>query len=628
MFEFNALGEMGHLLGEYGEASNINFRRATGGNNLCLVSNIADLPTKDNMEPYTLYLHRNETGQLLASSRKKTNIIISDDDLPPGMVKRIKRSVVDISNPPSPKDTKALFGYLSSQKVIAKTFRERMLEISGEAGAILITAINIPLTIVIGSDYTIPLFKDTKARRTITDFVTNLDQKYREYTPVKIAKGWNSLVTGITREIIGPILVTSLNIPITIIAGREQTLPYFKDSFIRNKVFKPSIEAMDKIWSKAKTIIPALSYLDKAVEYKNQLVNSKFTAHVMSIAFGTIAALGLGTGVAFSAPVSIPLIAVSVTGVIIVGAKAEKRRLHHGLYKRYLEDLVIGAATKQQNLEKLRQKIPDISQIIEISDSKLREIEKPKTAMYRAVHSYAERKAGIVALESSPLLVVKGLEAAVNPLGVALEGAATGVRMVSSAEERINESYAKYQLKTEIEVLKKIAPLGTIDNDKRQLANQARNIAIEAYALDKFIAGMEGEKFKSLSNDKLFLKNYFDKCKVEAEQHFISNNDPNYNVDKLVPPSGTIDNFTRKTKEYVGHAFNYLFAKKTSYSEYTSFKPETITLLKAAGHHSIEPHKSLNHAYDLNAEERRAVFHAPPIIRPVIANQQHFQRTN
>ena len=29
MFDFNALGEMGHLLGEYGEASNINFRRAT-----------------------------------------------------------------------------------------------------------------------------------------------------------------------------------------------------------------------------------------------------------------------------------------------------------------------------------------------------------------------------------------------------------------------------------------------------------------------------------------------------------------------------------------------------------------------------------------------------------------------
>ena len=114
MFDFNALGEMGHLLGEYGEASNINFRRATEGNNLCLVTDIADLPSEEKMEPYTLYLYKNQGGQLVASSKKKSNFIIDDASLPKGMVESIKKSVVDISKPPSPEDTKALFKYLLS----------------------------------------------------------------------------------------------------------------------------------------------------------------------------------------------------------------------------------------------------------------------------------------------------------------------------------------------------------------------------------------------------------------------------------------------------------------------------------------------------------------------------------
>ena len=608
MFDFNALGEMGHLLGEYGEASNINFRRATEGNNLCLVTDIADLPSEEKMEPYTLYLYKNQDGQLVASSKKKSNFIIDDASLPEGMVESIKKSVADISKPPSPEDTKALFKYLLSQKVITKTFRETMLEIGGESGAILATLVNIPLAVTLGSHYTIPLFKDTRVRKNVDTLAS-----YRLSKAGRIIKGWNFLTNSITREITGPILTTALNIPITIIAGRKKTLPYFKDSFLLSKILKPTIEILDNMWGYTKSIMPFLGYIDKVIEYKNQLINSKFTAHVISISFGTLAALGLGAGIAFSAPVSIPLIAISAAGVIIVGAKAEKRRMHYGLYKRYLEDLVFYSAKKQRVLELLRQETPDISKIIGISDSKLKEIPKPKTAMYRTIHSYAERKAGLSVIESSPLLLVKSIEATVNPIGIALEGAATGIRVISSAGERINESYAKYQLKSEIEVLKKIAPVGTIDEDKVQLANQARNARIESDALDMFLGG--------LKSNKMDLKEFFDKCKVDAERDFNSKNNLSYSEEKLTKPSGIIDNIARKTREYAIHTLNYLFAEKTSYSEYTSFKPETITLLKASGHHSIIKNPSLSHIYDLTPEERNRIFHAISDLNPEKSNR-------
>lgn len=545
-FDFAALGEMGHLMGEFGEASNSKFSKSTQGNSVALVHDKKDLPSPDKMEPNVLYLHKNDQGELCASGIKKSlfssspAIVNLEKELSPEVLKRVKSSLDNVANPKSPsgEDLKEVFS--KSTSVISKTPRQSAIDIGEKvAGALVMPFKN-------------PVVREASA-----------------------------------------LAVTAANIVITPIAGSEKSIPLFKDTMVR-KATGNAVAKMGQAWEWMKKKAPALENVDKAIEAKNKLVNSKATSHAVSIGFGVTAALAIGAGAAFSAPVSIPLMAVSAAGVIGAGVRAEKRREDHATHKTHLEDLVKSTGQKQHSIEQMKEHNHEVSKVLGLSEDKLRDLPKEKVSVFRATHSYAGKEIGKTLFSNAALIAVKSIEAVSNPLSVGLQGAALAVGSASSVSTRLNEHDAKQILKKEIDLLEKIAPKDAA-KDKYELARKAKEASIEAAALEKakddpkFKQALESAKGKEMNSIEVTkVRSQFAAFKEEATKKFESahENKEAYKQEKLEAPKktmmGIISSIGSAIKEYSSHTTNYLFNEKASYKESLGLKKEASNVIEEA----------------------------------------------
>ena len=545
-FDFAALGEMGHLMGEFGEASNSKFSKATQGNSIALVHDSKDLPTPDKMEPNVLYLHKNDKGELCASGIKNKlfsstpESVNLEKELSPEALKRVKSSLDNRANPKSPsgEDLKEIFS--KSTSVISKTSRQTILD-----GA--------------------------------------------EKVASTLAKPFKNPVV---REV-SALVFTAANMVITPISGSEKSIPLFKDTMVR-KTTGAAVAKMGQAWEWMKKKAPVLENVDKAIEAKNKLVNSKAMGQSMSIGFGVTAALAVGAGAAFSAPVSIPLMAVSAAGVIGAGVRAEKRREDHATHKTHLEDLVRSTGQKQHSIEKMKQHNPEVSKMLGLSEDKLRDLPKEKVSVFRAAHAYAGKEVGKTLISNAALIAVKSIEAATNPLGVGLQGAALAIGSASSVATKLNEHDAKQVLKKEIDLLEKMAPQDA-SKDKYELARKAKNASIEAAAMSKanedpkFKQALEAAKGKEMSSIEVTkVRAQFAAFKEEATKKFEADpkNKEAYKQNKLETPkktiAGIISSVGRGIKEYASHTKNYLFNEKSSYKDSLGLKSETTKVIEEA----------------------------------------------
>ena len=567
-FDFAALGEMGHLMGEFGEASNSKFSKSTQGNSVALVHDKKNLPSIDKMEPNVLYLHKNDQGELCASGIKKSlfssspSTVNLEKELSPEVLKRVKSSLDNVANPKSPsgEDLKEVFS--KSTSVISKTYRQTALDGAEKAATAVASVFNNP----VGA----------------------------------------ALVAG-ARET-AAVVVTGANMVITPIAGAEKSIPLLQDTFVRRQT-GAAVAKMGQAWDwmkeKSAVItekqkdgtekkISPLEYVDKAIEAKNKLVNSKATSHAVSIGFGVTAALALGAGAAFSAPVSIPLMAVSAAGVIGAGVRAEKRREDHATHKTHLEDLVKSIGQKEHSIEQMKQNNHEATAILGLSEDKLRDLPKEKVSVFRATHSYAGREIGKTLFSNAALIAVKSIEAVSNPLSVGLQGAALVVGSASSVATRLNEHDAKQVLKKEIDLLEKMAPQDATKN-KYELAKKAKESSIEAEAIkkandspefQKALKAAEGKKMDSIEVTKV--RNQFAVLKEDATKKFEANpeNQKAYKKEKLEETKktfmGRISSIGKSIKEYGTHTANYLFNEKSSYKENLGLKSETNKVVEEA----------------------------------------------
>ena len=545
-FDFAALGEMGHLMGEFGEASNSKFSKATQGNSIALVHDKKDLPSFDKMEPNVLYLHKNDKGELCASGIKKTlfsstlGTVNLEKDLSPEVLTRVKSSLDNRANPKSPsgEDLKEIFS--KSTSVISKTSRQMLLDGAEKVASTLVKPFKNP----------------------------------------------------VVREV-SALAITAVNMAITPISGSEKSIPFFKDTMVR-KTTGVAVAKMGQAWDWMKKKAPVLENVDKAIETKNKLVNSKAMGQAMSIGFGVTAALVLGAGAAFSSPVSIPLIAVSAVGVIGAGIMAEKRREDHATHKNHLEDLVRSTGQKQRSIEQMKQHNPEVSKMLGLSEDKLRDLPKEKISVFRATHAYAGREVGKALISNAALIVVKSIEAAANPLGAGLQGAGLVIGSASSVATKLNEHDAKQVLKKEIDLLEKMAPQDAA-KDKYELAKKAREASIEAAAIKqandnpKFMQALEAAKGKDMNSIEVTkVRAQFANFKEEATKKFEADpkNKETYKQEKLETPKKTIMgrmfSIGSGIKEYASHTNNYLFNEKSSYKESLGLKSETTEIIEEA----------------------------------------------
>ncbi len=657
-FDFAAIGEMGHILGEFGEASNSKFRKATKGNDVVLIHDPKDMPSPDKMEPNVLYLHKNDKGELLASAVKKTmfsskpttmsleeallkdakaskdpEAIKKSEDL----VKRIKQSVNNSTKPalPSEEDLKKVFS--ATKEVISKTNREAALEAGGNIGAAAVALANCAIVPCFGSKNAIKAFEDTavgkgvaKATKAVAESNNPIVKGARA-----VAKGWDVTVGRVGQEV-GAVGVSVANGAIATISGSKNVIPVLRDSSV-GKATKWAAEKAGALWGRAKANSDVAKAADKVATKFHTIVNSKAMGHAMSIGFGVSAALAMGAGVAFSAPVSVPLIAVSAAAVIGAGANAEKRRKDLGAEKAHLEDIVGGIGKKNAAIEEMKSHNQEIVNALGLSEERLREIPKPGISTFRASHSYAEKEVIKTLASNAALIAVKSVEAASNPLSVGLQGAALAVGAASSVNTKLNESQAKHTLQKEIDLLKKVVPAETEKLTSVERAIEGKKKAIEGEALEKASQALEKArkdpekakedlekarkdplhkdpvvefveasrvlleatkelKAKRGSPDEVKAKIKVDKATIEVKKQFAEikkevtksfeaekENQQNYSKARTEAPEkgmmGMMKSFGRSVKQYTTHTTNYLFNEKASYKESVGVKPATTEVV-------------------------------------------------
>ncbi len=541
-FEMAAIGEMGHLLGEFGEASNLEFKKGSKGNNICFVHNKDKLPLANEMEPNTLYVYK-EGDDIRVSGQKrgltsytKKDIILKFDSSNIEEIESKKRLNSLLENPslmksPELGDIKLLIN--KSKEVVSRTYRQAAIDSVTSIGSALI-----------------------KAKENL------------EKIPVLGRVGKETMAAA----------VTVVNISITAAFGSEKNIPFYKDTLVRKAASKFS-NATGLLWKKAKQNIPVLEYVDQVIEIKNKVTNSKFVGQALSVGFGVAAALAVGTGVAFSAPISIPLIAASSAGIVATGALADQRRKKAKTEKARLEDLIVGISNKQEALEKLKQNNKDITKILGIKEEKLREIPKPETTMLRVVETYPVKKIAELGVSNAALIAVKSMEAASNPMGVGLQAGAFAISSASGIANMVTEANAKHILKKQIEALEKVAPEGAIEH-KHQLAQNAYKTLIESKALDLLAQDKEINK-PGVSEEAL--KKKFAEYQRQARQEVDTDKSyaKRYTEYQLTPPSerSMASKVYHKTTEFMKHTANYLFSEKASYREALHNNPEAQALV-------------------------------------------------
>lgn len=629
-FDIAAVGEIGHLLGEFGEASNtVRLRRATQGNDIAFVHDHKDMPSSDKMERNVLYVHRNEKGDLCASALKETYLTalpgikpkpktinlteafnsLANPDKRSGeqrredieCLKRIEKYVDDrqatnfsklneTKKEQYAKDVDKLFK--SSASVISKTNREKILNIAGNAGAAMVAAANCAIVPILGDKSAISAFKDTDVGRAVDKLQENFASSKNQLVKAVnyAAKGWNYVANNTTREVAASCTV-AVNTAISAVFGSKNSLSLFRDSTVRNWINNPEsslnknldqyvkqpFKAMQEKSPALKKVVEGINY---GVEKIHEFTNSKAVSHSLTIGFGVVSGLALGMGVAGTWPVSVPGIVLGGSVGIYLGAKAEQRRSSIKAEKTHLSNLVRGIGKKERLLDELGISKDQMYMLSIKPRATLRDIEQPKITTFRATHSYAEKEVGKLLVQNSALIAAKSFEAVSNPLGVGMEGAALTVASASAVSIKLQEHQALSYLQKELSLLRSMLPEEELKKSPQEMARRSREAAIEADTLEKaskdaqfkeYMKAAKGKEMDSLEVTKL--RTRFAHLREEASKEFLANpeNARDYNAYRTEDPEkgvkGSIKNLARSMQDFGGYTFKYLFKEKSTYKE-------------------------------------------------------------
>lgn len=579
-FDITSIGEMGHLLGEFGEASNsASIRKVTRGNDIAFVHDVKDMPPADKMERYMLYVHRNEKGDLCASALKETylssitgtrpkfaTINLSEAlTVPEDQAKRTpeqnetamflerigryvdNRQASDFTRLDDKQksdygnDVEKLFGSTSS--VISRTNREAILNFAGNVGAVATAVANAAIVPILGSKSAISAFQETSAGK----FINKEHEEFMKYnSPAarfvqNFAKKWDAVVTRSVREV-AAVAVVITNTAITAISGSKNSLPLLADSTVRRQINDPS-SALNKLadtyvrkpFADLKAQSPALQkatdVVNAGVTKFHKFTNSKAVSHGLTMGLGIVGGLAVGGAISVAWPVTVPGIAVFGSATIVAGAKAEQRRADAAAEKAHLSDLVKGIGTKQHVLEHIEAKGHSAAEMMAMlgiaKEPPLKDVNPPKITTFRATHSYAEKEVGRVLLENAPIIVAKSVEAVSNPLGVGLEGAALAVGAAMATSTKLQEHQARHYLDKENALLRSVLPDVDLTKSPQALARRAKETAIEAETLEaahkdpKFTAYLDAAAGKATSSLEVTkLRTRFAEIKAEVTKKF------------------------------------------------------------------------------------------------------------
>jgi len=543
--------------------------RATGGNDLCLVNDRNKLPQP--LKEKTLYVFLNEEGHLTISSHKRQNIIIDDGSLAEGAVTRLKLSVNDFNIDPSSEDIDSLFKYAKHNDILQKTLREKTLRGFAEAAAVGLTLAEGAVTLVAGREYAPKGLKHTTVRKAVKKGKQALSERLDQSELGRSAKGAAIAIDGAhsaaSTEALA-VVAAPLSAASGIIAGREDATP-IPDSKLKKHFIQPTIDAADRTWDQAKKSAPKTTEaVEAALDAKNQFVHSEVVSQGISIAGGVTAALGVTAGVGVTAPISIPILAAASVTSVGMQVNAETKRQKMGREKQYLEDITISAHERQNSLNAIKGILPNVTQILDVSEDTLRELEKPTSRTIGPNHSFAENGIAVTAAINTPFIFVKAATAAASPVTLGLHAAGLVSTITSQISGKFSETDAKHQVQSEIEALKQIIPKSMESDDIYVLANNAKNAKLETAGLKEVTKKLKEDP--SLPEEDI--KAIFINAKRKEEERLSQENNSIYSNENLNPSNAV----RTQIGEQARNTATVLFGKKTTYKQYAGINPEAL----------------------------------------------------
>ncbi|MEK6733696.1 MAG: hypothetical protein AABY27_01140 [Pseudomonadota bacterium] len=475
-----AMGEISE-----GMEAKVEVSRISRGNNLCILLEGEPFPSKQEMEPYTLYVYKDENGKLFVDTKenndlpKEINIFLDTDT-----INRIKTRMGNLahaeheplgSKQEDVRDIETIFIAAEKNNLVKRTYRQAAID-------------------------------NTKY---ISDNISNFAS-----TADKALFGAPSIFF---KQIAIPTVVFGANLVITAAFGSKRNIPFPKDSYL-GKYINSAGELINKTWKQVKDnkyIGLPFQAVDGLFSGIHGVTNSR--AFSRFIGFAAILA-GVGAATIATGGTILAVGAAAMTGLTISGTIAEVRRMRLESKHRHLNDLIAHSHVKQQVLSKLQQKNPkaiDLEKILNLSNSNLRTTAKPKNINYKVTETGlgAERQAISHALAQGAALAADAVSG--NMIGLATKAVTTTSDSVSSAINKIKEDDIRHSIRQSINRLEEIAP----DGSNKDLKANARRAIIEAKALE--IAHNDAPFMEALGiGDEVKLQEHFERCKKQAEQEW------------------------------------------------------------------------------------------------------------